>query len=161
MKQVVIVTGACLVLLLHTGAFAQTRPDFTGTWQLNQAKSGSRVGGNGQIVPFPSHYVVKQTTTELHLNATSVRQAPVSAIFKLDGTKAALQAPPGITESGEARFDGPNLVITSRRSFASPLGETVVDFKEIWTLNGNELTVEKTRIDDGGSTTEEAVYDKM
>ena len=160
MKHVTFGTGLCLVLVLHAAGLAQTRPDFTGTWQLNQAKSSLRVGGNGQIVPFASQLVVKQTDSELHLDASSVRQEPVTALFRLDGTRVSIQAPRGITETGEAKLEGSTLVMTSRRSFASPLGETVVSFKETWTLDRNVLTVEKTRTDDVGSFTEKAVYDR-
>ena len=66
----------------------------------------------------------------------------------------------GITESGEARFDGATLVITSRRSFSSPVGDTVVEFQEIWTLSGNALSVKKTMTQEGESQTATAVYDK-
>ena len=62
-----------------------------------------------------------------------MRQQPTSALFKLDGSKVTIKAPSGITETGEAKLEGANLVITSRRSFTSPLGETIVDFKEVWT----------------------------
>jgi hypothetical protein len=150
----------CVVLLLQAAAFAQTHPDFTGTWRLNQAKSNPNVGGNGPLVPFSSELLVKQTPTELHVTVTSVRQEPMSAVFKLDGSKVTMQAPAGITETGDAKFDGSKIVITSRRSFTSPLGETVVDFKEVWTINGTTLTVEKTRSDNGETATEKAVYDK-
>jgi hypothetical protein len=160
MKRVVIGAGVCLTLLLSVAAFAQARPDFTGTWRFNQARSSPNIAGNTPIVPFPSQIVVKQTPTELHVNATSVRQQPMSAIFKLDGSKVTIQAPSGITETGEARFEGATMVITSRRSFTSPLGETVVDFKEVWSLNGNALTIEKTRTESGDAATEKAVFDK-
>jgi hypothetical protein len=50
--------------------------------------------------------------------------------------------------------------VTTRRSFSSPAGETVVDFKETWRLNGGVLTIEKTRTESGDSATETAAYDK-
>ena len=161
MKQTAIVAGVCLALMLQAAAFAQARPDFTGTWRFNQAKSSPNIAGNTPIVPFPSQLVVKQTATEFHVDGSSVRQQPTSAIFKLDGSKVSIKAPSGITETGEAKFEGSNVVITSRRSFTSPLGETVVDFKEVWTLNGNVLTIEKTRSESGDAATEKAVFDKM
>jgi hypothetical protein len=73
-----------------------------------------------------------------------------------------VQAPEGITETGQAMLNGPTLVITSRRSFSSPAGDVVVDFKEVWTVNGTELTIEKTRTQVGDTpSTQKAVYDKM
>ena len=161
MKPMVIVAGVCLALLLQAPLQGQPRPDFSGTWRFNQAKSSPNIAGNTPIVPFPSQLVIKQTPTELHVDGTSVRQQPTSAVYKLDGSKVPIKAPSGLTEPGEARIQGANVVITTRRSFTSPLGETVVDFKEVWTLNGTALTIEKTRTESGDSATEKAVFDKM
>ena len=161
MRRMVFVAGVCLALIAYSAASAQTAPDFSGTWRFNQAKSSPNIAGNTPIVPFPSQIVVKQTATELHVDSTSVRQQPVSAVYNLDGSKVSIKAPSGITETGEAKIDGGRLVITSRRSFTSPLGETVVEFREVWTLSGNALTIEKTRTESGDSATEKAVFDKM
>ena len=113
---------------------AQARPDFSGTWRYNQGKSNPNTAGNTPNIAFPSQIVVKQTATEISVDSTSVRQQPVSAVYKLDGSKVTVQAPSGISETGEAKIDGGNLVITSRRSFSSPAGDIVIDFKEVWTL---------------------------
>lgn len=161
MKPRVFLAVVCLAAVVQGSALAQARPDFSGTWRFNQAKSSPNIAGNTPIVPFPSQLVVKQTPTEFHVEGTSVRQQPTSAVFKLDGSKVSIKAPSGITETGEARLEGTALVITTRRSFTSPLGETVVDFKEVWTLSGNALTIEKTRTESGDSATEKAVFDKL
>jgi len=159
MKQLGILLSAALLLCAVT--FAQGRPDFNGTWRFNQAKSTPGIAGNTPNIAFPSQIVVKQSATDLDVAMTSVRQQPVSAVFKLDGSQVKVQAPPGITETGNAKIDGQTLVITSRRSFSSPAGDTVVNFKEVWSLNGPVLTIEKTRIEDGETSTEKAVYDKF
>ena len=160
MKRLMIVLGVALTLGVHAVAFAQSRPDFSGTWRLNVGKSGPNVAGNTPNIPFPSQIAVKQTPTDISVESTSVRQQPVSAVYKLDGSKVTVQAPEGISETGEAKFDGGNLVITSRRSFSSPAGDVVVDFKEVWSLSGNALTIEKTRTQSGDTSNSKAVYDK-
>src|ERR1041385_5025219 len=158
----VAVTLVALMLGAPMQAFAQARPDFSGTWRISQAKSSRNVVGNTPDIQFPSQLDVKQTATDIAVTATSVRQRPVSATSKLDGTKVNVQAPEGITETGQATLNGSNLVITSRRSFSSPAGDVVVDFKEVWTINGTELTIEKTRTQVGDTpSTQKAVYDKM
>ena len=146
--------------LAPPGARAQARTDLAGTWVLNYDKSGPEVAGNGADVPFPSQLVVTQSATELSVKRSSVRQAPFAAVYKLDGTPVTVEAPDGITETGQARFDGAMLVITSRRSFSSPAGDTVVEFQEIWTLSGNALSVKKTMTQEGDSQTATAVYEK-
>ena len=161
MKRMAIMLGVALMLGVPPEALAQARPDFSGTWRFNQGKSAPGIAGNTPNITFPSQIVVKQTPTELQVASSSVRQQPISAVYKLDGSKVTVQAPSGITETGEARFEGATVVITSRRSFSSPAGETVVDFKEIWSLSGNVLTIEKTRTESGEASTVKAVFDKM
>ena len=156
-----IVLFAALALASVAGvASAQSTPNLAGTWRLNFNKSGARIAGNGADVPFPSQMIIAQTPTELTVERTSVRQDPFKASYRLDGSRVTVAAPEGISETAQAKFDGVTLVITSRRSFSSPAGETVIDFHEVWTLKGNELLVKKTVTQDGSSDTETAVYDK-
>ena len=149
-----------LGLAAHPGVFAQAKPDLSGTWLLNYDKSDPEVAGNGADVPFPSQLVVTQSPTELSIERSSIRQAPFAAVYKLDGSRVKVEAPGGITETGEASFDGATVVVTSHRSFSSPVGNTVVEFKEIWSVSGNALTVKKTMTQEGESQTATAVYDK-
>jgi len=160
MKRIVTMLGVALLLCVAQDVLAQAKPDYSGTWKFNQLKSTPGIAGNTPNIAFPSQIVVKQTATDLSVQSTSVRQAPLAATYKLDGSKVTVEAPKGITETGEAKFEGPSVVITSRRSFSSPAGDQVVNFKEVWTLEGNVLTITKTRIEDGESNTEKAVYDK-
>jgi hypothetical protein len=159
MKQIAIL-GLALVLGFAPEALAQAKPDFSGTWKLNQAKSSAGVAGNTPKIAFPSQLVVKQSPSELVVQATSVRQAGSEANYKLDGSKVSIEAPEGITETGEAKFDGSKVVIMSQRSFSSPAGDQIVNFKELWSVDGQVLTIEKTRIEDGEVQTEKGVYDK-
>jgi hypothetical protein len=160
LKRATAAFGIAFIMSAHAAVIAQT-PDFTGTWRFNQAKSSANIAGNTPNVPFPSQLVVKQSATEVSIESTSVRQQPISAVFKLDGSKVTVQAPSGISETGEGRFQSANLIITTRRSFSSPAGETVVDFREVWTHNGNSLSIVKTRTQDGDSSSETAVFDRM
>lgn len=162
MKRSVIVVCAALALVLgaHVTASAQGAPDFSGTWLFDQNKSSPGTAGNSPDMPFPTEIVVKQTPTDFEVSVATVRQKPVTVSFKLDGSKVTLPMPSGISETGAAKIDGQHVVITTRRSFASPAGDMVVEFKEIWSVNGNILTIEKTRTSDGESLTAKAAFDK-
>jgi len=149
-----------VALGVQAAALAQTGPDFSGTWTFNQDKSSQGIAGNSPNLPFPSTVVVKQSADELYVQSLSVRQATLTATFKLDGSTVTLEAPQGITETGTAMFEGATMVVATRRSYPSPAGEIVAEFKETWSLDGNVLTIEKTRTQDGDSVTETAVYDK-
>jgi len=161
MRRWTVAVSIALTLGAQAISIAQAASDFSGTWRLNQAKSSRAIVGNTPDIQFASQLEVKQSATDLAIVATSVRQQPVSAVYQLDGSKVNVQAPEGITETGEAKLNGTMLVITSRRSFSSPAGDIVVDFKEVWTRSGNELAVEKTRTQSGDSSTQKAVYDKL
>lgn len=160
MKRLVIILGVALTLGVQAEALAQAKPDFSGNWTFNQGKSSPGTAGNSPDMPFPSEIAVQQTPTELHVANRTVRQNPVSAVYKLDGSKVVVDVPRGVSEIAEARFEGANIVITTRRSFSSPAGDVVVEFKEVWSVNGNALTIEKTRTSDGESTTLKAMFDK-
>ena len=102
MTRVMIALSVVLALGAPAVARAQARPDFSGTWRISQAKSSRNVVGNTPDIQFPSQIEVKQDATDLAIVATSVRQQPMSATYKLDGSKVNVQAPEGITETGQA-----------------------------------------------------------
>ena len=154
MNRVVIALVATLVLATLPGVFAQATPELSGTWRVNPA------AGNAARLIFPTDLVITQSPTELTVERTSVRQGAISAVYRLDGSRVDVEAPSGITETAEASFDGATLVIASRRSFPSPAGEIVVELREIWTVEGDVLMIEKTETQFGESRTGSAVYDK-
>jgi len=158
MNRWMIVLG--LAVALGGQALAQARPDFSGTWQFNQAESDPDTFGNSPSMPFPSEIVVRQTPTEFHVELMTMRQSPVSAVYKLDGSTVTVATDPGTTETGAAMFEGATMVITSRRAYPSPMGDIVTEFKETWSLRGNVLTIEKTRFEGGESTTAKGVFNK-
>src|SRR3954467_57021 len=106
MKRMVTLLAVALWLLLPQNPAAQANPDFSGTWKFNQVKSTPGIAGNTPNIAFPSQIVVKQTPTDLTVHSTTVRQAPLAASYKLDGSKVTVEAPKGITETGEAKFEG-------------------------------------------------------
>ena len=154
MHRVVIALVVALVLATPSWALAQATPDLSGTWRVNPA------AGNAARLIFPTDLVITQSSTELTVERTRVRQGAISAVYRLDGSRVDVEVPSGITETAEASFDGVTLVIASRRSFASPAGEIVVELRETWTLEGDVLTIEKTETQVGESQTGSAVYDK-
>ena len=160
MHRAMIALVVALVLATPSWALAQATPELSGTWRFNPDTSPGGRGGNSARLLFPTDLVVTQSSTELTVERTSVRQGAISAVYKLDGSRVDVEAPIGITETAEASFDGATLVIASRRSFPSPAGEMVVELREIWTVKGDVLMIEKTETQFGESSTGSAVYDK-
>jgi hypothetical protein len=151
---------AALVLCVSMPARTQGIPNFSGRWIYNQALSDPRTSGNNPLVSFPSELLIKQTPVELHWQASTVRQDPIAAIFKLDGSEVAIAGAPEMTMTGKALPEGDRLVITSKRSYASPAGDITTDFKEVYSIAGDVLTVEKTQTTGGVSSTLKAVYNR-
>jgi hypothetical protein len=116
-------------------ARAQGKPDFSGTWTLDTAKSDpapqGRGGGGGA-----ASVTIKQTGTELAITSEG-RQGPQTMTYKLDGSESTNQVMGrGGAQSvkSTAKWDGASLVIETTRDF-----------------NGMTITSkEKRRLDNGG-----------
>lgn len=139
----------------------QGKPDFSGRWIYNQALSNPHTSGNEPLVSFPSELLIKQSPGELHWQARSSRQDPVDGVFKLDGSEVTMTGSLEITMKGKAVLEGDKLVVTSTRSYSSPAGDVVTELKEVCTRAGDVLTIEKTQVTGGVSSTLQAVYNKV
>jgi hypothetical protein len=125
MKSVLL---AAMVLALATwDVQAQARPDFSGTWVLDAAKSDQGAAGRGPAGPV----VIKQTATEITVGAITV---------KFDGTPAEFQGRGGATQKVTAKWDGNRLVSTITGDF---LGQayTTTQTRSL-SADGKVMTVE-------------------
>jgi hypothetical protein len=142
-------------------AFAQAKPDFSGTWTLDAEASGMAAppaggapggapggGGGGGGRGGGGPMTVKQTATELSVErAGRGGGAAVTTVYKLDGTPSTVQM--GQAEgTATAKWDGTKLVITTKAGD----NETV----QTWSVSGSTLTVEST----GGRGPQKRVYKK-
>ncbi len=74
-----------LLLLIPSYAFAQTRPDFSGTWRMDPTRSETAMWGE----PIgPVTVVITQTPTEIKFETTSPSGALVES-FQLDSASQA------------------------------------------------------------------------
>jgi hypothetical protein len=154
--------AAAIVLALANpmSAVAQAQPDFSGHWKISQAKSSTGATGNNATISFPSELVIKQQPDELHVDSRYPRAAPLTTVYKLDGSEITINLPSSVTENARTTWDGDRLIITARRVVSSAFGEFVTDIKETWSRAGNVLTVQKTQSADGVTDAETAVFDR-
>lgn len=153
MKRARIGMVAIATLAVATVAFAQAKPDFSGTWTPEPAAGapaagapagapagggapggapGGGGGGGGRGGGGPM--TVKQSATELTVETTG-RNGAVTRTYKLDGTESKVtmgQAEATVT----AKWDGNKLVITTK----TEQGEQV----QTWSLANGVLTVDRT-----------------
>ena len=117
-------------------AYAQAKPDFSGKWVVDTAKSdqpGGGGGGRGMAGPM----TIKQTATDL----TMIRETPngeMSMAYKLDGAEHEITMGQG-TAKATAKIDGGKLVIKSVRETPNGTMESTATYS--LSADGKELTV--------------------
>jgi hypothetical protein len=131
MRRTLGLTAAVVVAIAMT-AFAQAKPDFSGTWTPEpSAAAGGGGGGRGMAAPM----TVKQTADTLSIERT-MRGNAVTTTYKLDGSETDVPAGRGGTAKATAKWDGDKLVITTK----SDMGEST----QTWSLADGKLTVEQS-----------------
>lgn len=128
---------AFLIALPAVAALAQQKPDFSGTWKLNVAKSDFGVlGGPDSRTDVITHKEPSLTDDVTAEGAQGKQQYTVK--YTTDGKEATNQVGPREIKS-TLKWDGSNLVISSKFLFndAEVLGEAT------WALSadGKTLTI--------------------
>ena len=152
-RKIALVIVTALALALPAVAQAQSKPDFSGSWTLDQSKSdpppmrggggggGGREGrGRGGLGGGPQ--TIKQSGNELSIT-TEGRGGPQTMTYQLDGSESTnkVMGRGGEMESkSKAHWDGSKLVIETTRD----MGGNMVTVTETRTLSsdGKEMTVE-------------------
>ena len=161
---------AALVLFvaLPPVVLAQAKPDFSGAWTFDEAKSDpapARAGGGGggrgggRMGGGPATAMtIKQTAGELTMDRTTAQGAQ-TVVVKLDGSESKNTIGMGPAVS-KAVWDGPRLVVTSTQTVQGRGGEITIDSREIYSVEGNMLTIETTRTTPMGALTRKLIYTK-
>jgi hypothetical protein len=116
-------------------AYAQAKPDFSGTWALDTAKSDQAGGGGRGMGAGP--ITVKQTATDFSIT----RQGPngeMTTAYKLDGAEHEIQMGQA-TAKATAKVDGPKVVVKTVRETPNGTMETTATYS--LSADGKELTV--------------------
>jgi hypothetical protein len=120
-----------MALALPWTAHSQPRPDFSGIWRMDPARSESALQGEpiGEVT-----LVITQTAGELKIETTR-GQRTTAEIYKLDGTESRVTA-----GTAKARWDGDALVTETVRDIQG----ASVTTKESRRLNpaGTEMIVD-------------------
>jgi hypothetical protein len=137
----------------------QAKPDFSGTWTLDAARSetppgrgGRSGGGGGGGRGAAGPVTIKQSAAEITIGMLT---------YKLDGSESVnqVQGRGGMQEvKSRAKFDGTNLVIESTREIQGFSLTT----KEVRTLGagGKEMTVQTTTSTPQGDVSFKQIFTK-
>jgi hypothetical protein len=155
MKRARIGILATAVLAVATMAFAQAKPDFSGSWAPEVDPAAAAGGGGGGRGMMAGPMTVKQTATELTVER-SVGENKIVQVYKLDGSESVNKQ---MGRGGEieikstAKFDGGKLVITSKRPGQDG---AMVESTATWSVAGGVLTIENA----GGRGPSKQTYKK-
>jgi hypothetical protein len=160
MNRVLLLATIAVVILPFVG-HAQSKPDFSGTWTLDTAKSdpapqGRGGGGGGGAATL----TIKQTGAELSVMSEG-RQGPQTLTYKLDGSESTNQmmGRGGATPvKSTAKWDASSLVIETTREFNG----MSITTKEVRRLDngGKDMIVETTTQTPNGEQKRKTVYTK-
>jgi hypothetical protein len=136
-------------------AFAQAKPDFSGSWapEVDAAAAGGGGGGGRGMMAGPM--TVKQTADTLTVER-SVGENKIVQVYKLDGSESVnKQMGRGgeVEIKSKAKFDGGKLVITSQRPGQDG---AMVETTATWSVTGGVLTIENA----GGRGPSKQTYKK-
>jgi hypothetical protein len=128
---------AALLILPHS-LYAQTVPDFSGTWQMDVDRSQAPHQGE----PFRMvTFVITQSEGQIRIDATRGNERD-SVLYPLTKSRAAVSS--DATGDAQAYWDGDRLITETHRTIS---GQTVT-VKEAHALsaNGQDMIVESTVI---------------
>lgn len=157
------VTGLVLAAVAAP-ASAQATPDLGGTWLLDEMRSDpaavtqARAGRGGRGGGAPGQMVVTQAADEI-----TVQRGNQTFTYKTDGSE--MPGPPGGETKSIMAWQNGTLVVTWKREFfaGANLGYQTASGRDVYTLSGGTLTVERTVTNargNGGTQTAKSVYTK-
>jgi hypothetical protein len=156
MTRITIATLAA-VLALPALAVTQTRTDFSGTWNVDSAKSDpAPPGGGGRGAT--TRLVIRQTAVEMTVIVTTGR-GEATTTYKLDGTEMKETAAMGESRA-KVSWEGPTLVVSRVQNVASPQGAFAITSKETYSVSGGILTLVTARNSPMGNTSRKTVFTK-
>jgi hypothetical protein len=145
-------------VILPFAAGAQGKPDFSGTWTLDAAKSDPAPAGRGG--GGAATMTIKQTATDLSIQ-TEGRQGPQTMTYKLDGSESKneqMGRGGAQTVVSKAKWDGASLVIDSTRDIQG-MSITTHEVRKL-DNGGKEMKVETTIQTPQGEQKRNVVYTK-
>jgi hypothetical protein len=159
MKRVLLL-AATMAVIIPFAARAQGKPDFSGTWTLDTAKSDPAPAGRGGGGGGAATLTIKQTATELSIQSEG-RQGPQTMTYKLDGSESKneqMGRGGAQTLMSKAKWDGTSLVIDTTREIQG----MSITTHEVRTLDngGKEMKVESTTQTPQGEIKRNVVYTK-
>ena len=139
-------------------AQAQTRPDFSGSWTFDRARSAEPWNGRIVIAAILGDQCdATQDATSLKL-AITVGGQKVPAVYNFDGESRNL-SPGDIPVTSRTSWDGPRLVIVSTSAAVVKGRNVTIETRRVMSLDGaGNLIIERTGTPASEVTSSRSVY---
>jgi hypothetical protein len=154
------VTAIVAAVVIPFTARAQSKPDFSGAWTMDTAKSDPAPQGRGGGGMGGGPVTIKQTASDLSITSEG-RGGPQTMTYKLDGSESTNQVMGrgGAQEvKSKAKWDGSSLVIDTTRDFQG-MSITTHEVRRL-DNGGKEMVVESTTQTPQGEQKRKVVYTK-
>ena len=147
-----LLTACLLTGLCALSAAAQAKPDFSGTWKMNPAKSKFERGGpDGITIKFEQK---DGAISEVMTLNNGGNERNVEAKYSADGKETDVPMGPE-TAKGSIKWEGEMLVIAWKN------GDRSFTRKCKLSADGKTMTLEVVQAGDNGSVTDSVVFDKQ
>jgi len=137
---------------------AQASSDLAGTWTIERgAAPGGRGAGGIAGIPIANTIIIKLSPSDVTMETdTGSGQSMQSFVYKLDGSSNPVPGALGWETKATAAWQGASLVVMTRRSMTGPTGPMGVDVKDIYSVVGDILTIDRSM----GRVTQKLIYKK-
>src|SRR5882724_2211407 len=116
MNRTVLATSvAAVALMAPLLGMPDTKTDFSGTWEMDAARSESPHFGDS---PAPVTVVIKQTASEVNVETRREGQTE-TIVYKMDGSETEKPAPDNGPYRWRVRWDGSKLITETHRNINS------------------------------------------
>jgi hypothetical protein len=140
--------------------FAQGRPDFSGTWTLDIAKSDMGQGSpNAQAATARKVTIVIKQTPAVLATTRNVDKRPETATEKLDGSESVNKSPSGQDIRSTNRWEGSTLVTKSTMSTGQGIAGST--FVRSLSADGKVMTIDTTMKTPNGVSKKKLIYNKQ
>jgi hypothetical protein len=153
-----------LLTLVGLGAspILAQKPDFSGAWKLNEAKTDAPMaGGNSGRMGPPAELFITQSDSKLVIEQKSAERSRLLTYY-LDGRESKNPGMRGNEMVTKSTWVDNTIVTEGENTFATPNGEMKISTKEIRSLSsdGKSMTVLMTMVSPRGTMTRTMVYDR-
>jgi hypothetical protein len=148
-----------ITLAFSGSVFALGKPDFSGTWTLDMAKSDMGPGRAHDMAGARKvTLVIRQTPAVLAIDRTAGQRVE-TATFKLDGSESVNKSPSGQDIKSTSTWSGSTLVTKSTMAIKGMTAETS-DVRSL-SADGKVMTIDVTRKTSRGDVKQKLIYNRQ